>query len=310
MRCAGVRTGTVPCHSIGRVSTRLSLRLPDGRSVQLGDRTPGGSKNQTRYGTLPGGDQVVVKLQQAHGQLAVEEVALRYARQHGVQVPRVIGSGTAADGTFFLVLSREAGVRTKEPAGWYRLGGDLAALASVPVQACTLPCITPQAFVADHLERLRVVEPLLSATMDQSIRKAIGHFNNQSNLVLTHGDPGSGNYLDNEDGGVILDWETAVIAPFGLDPGRAAFIALLDNGHTGIPEQLRSAVIRGYRDNLPTGWQLDQAALVAATTIAGLQFIHGRHTQPLRPDRTAQMAIDALDGYLSNPSSASATPGH
>ena len=134
--------------------------------------------------------------------------------------------------------------------------------------------------------------------MTRAIERAIRRFESRDQLVLTHGDPGSGNYLDHPDGGVILDWETASISPCGIDAGRAAFIALLDNAHTGIPEQLHTAVVDGYRDGLTAGCALDRETLGAATVVAGLQFIHGRHVQPLRPERTERVAIDVLAAYL------------
>lgn len=274
------------------------LKLPDGGVVELGERTSGGSKNDTRYGVMSGGVQVVVKIQASHGQLGVEEAALRYLARHAVRVPRILSSGTDADGASFLVLSREPGLRPIEPAGWHRLGRDLAALVRVPVGDCTLRRTTATEFVAEHSEWLAVVARLLDGEMARAIDGAIRRFAGSGLLVLTHGDPGSGNYLDHRDAGVILDWETASIGPYGLDAGRAAFIALLDNAHTGIPEQLRAAVVRGYRDGLPARVALDRDTLSAATIVAGLQFIHGRHVQPLRADRTERAAIQVLAAYL------------
>jgi aminoglycoside phosphotransferase (APT) family kinase protein len=247
---------------------------------------------------MPSGEQVVVKIQATHGQLQAEEAALRYLAPHGPRVPRVVSFGTDADGACFLVLSREPGVRPTEPGGWYRLGRDLAALPQVPVDDCTLRRTTAAEFVAEHLERLDVVTALLGGKTRRATAAAIRQFEVSDRLVLTHGDPGSGNYLEQHDQGVILDWETASVGPYGVDAGRAAFIALLDNGHTGIPEELHAAVVCGYHDGLPADCALDQDTLSAATIVAGLQFIHGRHVEPLRPDRTPRIAIDVLAAYL------------
>src|SRR5579875_3442239 len=224
------------------------LTLPDGRVVELGARTPGGSKNHTRYGVMPSGERVVVKIQATHGQLPTEAAALRYLAHHGLRVPRVVSFGAGAGGACVLVLSREPGERPTEPRGWYRLGRDLAALTRVPVDDCRLRRTTATEFVTEHLEHLSVVTPLLDRKMRRAIAGAIRRFEASDQLVLTHGDPGSGNYLEQPGRGVILDWETASVGPYGVDAGRAAFIALLDNGHSGIPEELHAAVVRGYRD--------------------------------------------------------------
>lgn len=276
-----------------------TLTLRDGQKVHLGDRTPGGSKNHTRYGTLDNGRPVVVKVQATHGQLPREEAALTFATRQGLPTPTVVGSGSTHDGDFFLVLTKETGIRTNQPDGWQRMGRDYARLASASITDCPLPTIRPEDFAADHAERLNTIKSFLSGQARDEIREAIRHFATTCDLVLTHGDPGSGNYLDHQPGGTILDWETAAVAPFGIDAGRAAFIAILDNDHTGIPDQLHAAFVRGYRAALPAEQSLSDETLHAGILIAALQFIHGRHTQLLRPDRTPQMAVDALNGYLS-----------
>ena len=275
-----------------------TLILADGRQVHFGARTEGGSKNHTRYGVLDGGCSVVVKVQATHGQLRREEAALIFVAGQGLPTPSVVGSGTTADGDFFLVLSHEPGTRTHEPEGWQRMGREYARLADTMITDCPLPVIGPAEFADDHARRLDAVSRLLGDRANHEIREAIKHFGRCDELALTHGDPGSGNYLDHHCGGTILDWETASVAPFGIDAGRAAFIALLDNHHTGIPEELRTAFIRGYRAGLPADMSLDDETLHAAILIAALQFTHGRHTQPLRPDRTPKRAVDALTNYL------------
>jgi len=275
-----------------------TLTLPDGQQVHLGERTQGGSKNNTRYGTLGNGRPVVVKIQATHGHLRSEEAALTFAAGQGLPTPTVVGSGVADDGGYFLVLTEEIGSRTNQPDGWQRMGQDYARLAGATIIDCPLPTVRPDRFAADHRERLDAIKAFLTGPAEDEIRRAIRHLANTGRLVLTHGDPGSGNYLDSPAGGTILDWETASVAPFGIDAGRAGFIALLDLGRTGIPDQLHAAFIRGYRAGLPAGQSLTDQTLRAGVLIAALQFIHGRHTQPLRPDRTPQLAVDALTGYL------------
>jgi len=178
------------------------------------------------------------------------------------------------------------------------MGRDYARLASANITDCPLPTIQATDFGTDHAERLRTVKHLLPEQAHDQIDQAIGHLAGSRCLALTHGDPGSGNYLDDPTGGTILDWETAAVAPFGLDAGRAPFSALLDLGHTGDPHQLQAAFIHGYRAALSAERTLREETLQASILIAGLQFTHGRHTRPLRPDRTAQMAIDTMQTYL------------
>lgn len=274
------------------------LTLDDGREVVLGSRTAGGSKNETRYGQLGDGRDVVVKIETAHGRLSVERAALAFAQQHGVPVPRLVADGTTAEGQLFLVLSREDGIRAKTPGGWHRLGRDLASLTGVPIDDCPLRRVSPREFADDHRKRLSVVEPMLDGSVVKQIGAAVERIGDVKWQTLTHGDPGSGNYLDSGGVGVILDWEDATVAPFGIDVGRAAFIAVMDLGHTGRPTDLHDAVVQGYRDALPDAAGLSTDILSAATIVAGLQFIHGRFVRPLRAERTPQAAAAALDCFL------------
>lgn len=97
---------------------------------------------------------------------------------------------------------------------------------------------------------------------------------------------------------MILDWETASVSLFGLHAGRAAFIGLMDHGGTGCPAELYTAFVAGYRTALQDPAALDNDLLTAWVIVAGLQFIHGRLTQPLRPDRTPQVAANVLQTFL------------
>ena len=279
----------------GRVD---AIALADGRLVELGQATVGGSKNDTRFGRI-GRQRVVVKIQREHGRLMDEEQALQFLAEHGVRVAQVVGSGVTPDGHRFLVISREAGVRTVTPEGWARFGRDVAALLEVPVATCPFPRTSTAQFAADHRDRLELVRSLLKQKLAEEISDAIAQVAAVDRLVVTHGDPGSGNYLDNENGeGILLDWETASVSPFGLDLGRAVFIGLLDLGGSGIPDELVSAFIRGYTERSPLAAQMTGQRIRAWIIVGGLQFIHGRHTQPLLPERTAQVAANVLESYL------------
>ncbi|GAA4179994.1 aminoglycoside phosphotransferase family protein [Gryllotalpicola koreensis] len=278
------------------------LSLEDGRALELGERTKGGTKNETRYGTI-GTDPVVVKIQRAHGRLRDEEAALAFLTAAGVRVPRVVAAGTTPTGEPFLVITRESGTRTNTPEGWWRFGRDLACLLDVSTDTCPFPRITATEFTADHRERLDLVRPLLAPSLAAEIDEAIAVISGTDHLVVTHGDPGSGNYLDSgndDEPGVLLDWETASVSPQGIDLGRAVFIGLMDLGRSGIPDQLTAALVRGYTARAAVAARLDSAHLRAWTTIAGLQFIHGRFTQPLVPERTPKVAARVLETYLAN----------
>lgn len=276
-----------------------SLTLSDGRVVQLGERAHGGTKNDTRFGVV-GSQDVVVKVEDTHGQLEDERVALDFLAGTKVRVPQVVASGVTGAGRPFLVMTREKGVRAVTPAGWGRLGRDLACLLDVSADSCPFPRIGSDDFAADHRARLDVVGSLLDPSLANEIERAIDTISGVERLVITHGDPGSGNYLDSEDDdrpGVVLDWESASIAPVGLDAGRAVFIGLMDLGHTGIPNQLAAALIRGYTEQAAS-LSLDDELLRAWTIVAGLQFIHGRHMRPLVPERTPAAAVRVLESYL------------
>lgn len=280
-----------------------ALELDDGRFAELGEAAVLGSKNDTRFAAI-GSVPVVVKVQGRHGDVQTEARALEYLADVGVRVPQVIGTGTTPDGRPFLVVSREPGSHTETPEGWARFGRDLAALANAPVDDCPFPRVSTASFVADHLERLMLVRPLLTRELADEIGGAIALVGSTERLALTHGDPGTGNYLDSGDDdepGVLLDWESPSVSPFGLDLGRAAFIALLDLRNSGIPELLAPAVITGYLERLSAAQQMSSSLVRAWVTVAGLQFIHRRHVRPLMAERTAHGAAQVLTRYLAAP---------
>lgn len=277
-----------------------AIALGDGRLVELGEPTVGGSKNETRFGRI-GQQRVVVKIQREHGRLRDEEQALQFLAQHGVCVPHVVGSGVAGDGRRYLVISREEGLSTVRPSGWARFGRDLAALLDISTADCSFPRVPTGKFVTDQREHLRLVQPLLEHDLVEAISHAITRISDGDRLVVTHGDPGSGNYLDNPAGdGLLLDWETASISPFGLDLGRAAFIGLMDLWQSGIPDQLVAAFIGGYTSRSLLAAQMSADLLRAWIVVGGLQFIHGRYTEPLMPERTPQVAAHVLETYLAS----------
>jgi len=276
-----------------------SLALTSGLVVLLGGRTPGGSKNETRFGQLETGQQVVVKVQAHHGRLDLENQALSFLAGTSVPTPRVVEFGTSLDGQPVLIITRHHGVRATGPAGWQRFGRALAGLSSVSVEGWPLTVVTTDEFVADHRGRLKQLATVIDQTLVDHIDDALRAIEmTPVPLRLAHGDAGSGNYLDDGMNGTILDWETASVSPFGVDVGRGAFIALMDLGRIGHPIAQHDAFIVGYRNALPDSSALDDKTLNAWTIVAALQFIHGRHIQPLRADRTPQAAVQTLTDYL------------
>jgi aminoglycoside phosphotransferase (APT) family kinase protein len=274
------------------------LRLTDGRQVILQEKASVGSKSATFFGTV-GSIPVVVKIQRTHSDLSAEEAALQFLSDQPVHVPRVLGSGRDEQRRQFLVLSREPGSHPSSPAGWWRLGHDLAGLTEISGDAAPFRHVSPAEFAQDHRERLKVVRQLLTEDLVEQISVALTSVAAVDLTVLSHGDPGGGNYLDNPDGyGVQLDWETVTVSPFGLDLGRAAFIGLLDLGNSGVPTQLAAAVIDGYTSAVGPLYEIGEELRQSWIIVAGLQFIPGRHLQPLVAERTPQAAAAVLAEYL------------
>jgi aminoglycoside phosphotransferase (APT) family kinase protein len=106
-------------------------------------------------------------------------------------------------------------------------------------------------------------------------------------LVITHGDPGPGNFLDDGQDGTLIDWEEAQIAPRGLDMARAIFIALLGSGPAGFVGRDHQARARsaaaGYLAGLRHAWAPDRTEVRWWLTVAGVQFAHRRRQRSGQP---------------------------
>ncbi len=106
-------------------------------------------------------------------------------------------------------------------------------------------------------------------------------------LVLTHGDPGPGNFLDDGGDGTLIDWEQAHVAPRGVDLARLVFIALLGAGPSGYlardHRQRAQAAIRGYLSALTADWRPSREESRWWTTVAGIQLVHRRWELGGRP---------------------------
>jgi len=120
-------------------------------------------------------------------------------------------------------------------------------------------------------------------------------------LVITHGDPGPGNFVDNGLEGTIVDWEEAQIAPRGLDVARLVFIALLGSGpggYVGRDHDGRArAAADGYFDVIHDDWQPSPAEWAWWITVAGIQFVHRRWQLGGQPG-SWQTAADVLQTTL------------
>jgi thiamine kinase-like enzyme len=105
--------------------------------------------------------------------------------------------------------------------------------------------------------------------------------------VVTHGDPGPGNFLDDWGTGSIVDWEDAQVAPRGLDLARLVFIAMLGAGPDGYlgreHDERARAVAAAYLEALADSWRPTRQERRWWLTAAGVQFIHRRWELDGRP---------------------------
>jgi Ser/Thr protein kinase RdoA (MazF antagonist) len=125
-----------------------------------------------------------------------------------------------------------------------------------------------------------------------------------SPLVVTHGDPGPGNFLDDEADGTLIDWEDAQIAPRGLDLGRATFIALLGagpEGHVARDHSVRAdAVATGFLAEIDR--PPDPTELTWWLSVAGIQFAHRRLERAGEPGVLPWLdAVVVLETALTDP---------
>jgi aminoglycoside phosphotransferase (APT) family kinase protein len=163
------------------------------------------------------------------------------------------------------------------------MGRTLAALTELPCAGCGLPIYDPARFKEAHQRRLDDLGTTLREAMfgipDWEQLSSL-YPPARGPLVITHGDPGPGNYLDNGQSGTLIDWEEAHVAPRGLDLARAMFIALLGSGPTGFVARDHHArarsVARGYLASLQQTWRPGPAELRWWLTAAGTQFAHRR----------------------------------
>lgn len=285
---AGGATGTAGACSSGTVSDLV--RVEDGQN------------NLVYFGRDDeSGAQVVVKIEGAPGRLNAECRALAWATSHGVPVPGLLRHGAIrinpmdpaaahdAGGPgrrFGMVMERLHGDRPHTPDHWRTMGAVLSSLAEVPWAGSGLDFKGPGAFVEEHrgLHRTLVAElpAPFGAALDLAVTAAGAEPPAElAPQVLTHGDPGPGNFVLCADGGHLLDWETAQIAPRGLDPARAAFLGLLNrSSDTDATAYARAcSVWTGYAEaaeRQPAAWHPSPGMIHWWMSVAALQFIANR----------------------------------
>ncbi len=280
---------------------RSTIVLPrevvlDGTRVAIETATHDGVSHTGLFGKTHDGTPVFIKIETDSARLATEAAALKWAATHAIPVPAVIGFGVAkVDGARKVVLMTERvtnGVRPIDPAGWRRMGMALAKLADVPIDGCPLRSSSAAEFADEQRSKLDAVRHLLPGGLASDTEGAIERIRTpRFTPVFTHGDPGGGNFLCTEGGDVLLDWESAMVGPFGLDFGRACFIALLDIQGTGQGRLLAQAVRDGYLSSV-RGQNLDDEDQRAWKSVAGLQFICGRWSR--RGQARVRSYVDAI----------------
>ena len=183
----------------------------------------------------------MVKLERVAGALETERCALTWLTAHAGPAPhlrsaaRIRQAGGAS--RLCLISDLAGGEAPQSEQAWERFGVALAGLPDLPWRGSGLRIYDHAEFVAGHQARIRDLGDGLSEPLNGVVDLdwlMSGPVPVATPLVLTHGDPGPGNFLDDGGRGTLLDWEEAQVAPLGLDLARAMFIALPGVGPTGL----------------------------------------------------------------------------
>jgi len=266
---------------------RAQIVLDDGLSITIEGRPPQGSKHRILFGVLRDtGEAVVVKLEGISGALAREGAALEYLAVRGGPAPELKAAGltdVSGQRVACLVVKRQAGAAPTSRDGWRRMGRALGRLAEPVSGIARLPVLDRERFGAEHARRVRELGDCLTAiaaAVPDWPSLASAEVPRPGPLVLTHGDPGPGNFLDDGRSGWLIDWEEAHVAPRGLDLARLAFIAWLGSGSAGFVGRdhhaRAQAAVTGYLQTVPGGWQPSLVETRWWLAVAGVQFIHHR----------------------------------
>jgi hypothetical protein len=268
----------------------MTLRLDDGTTISNLSRPLQGTRHRLLFGIEESsGRAVAAKIELIPGALEPERLALEWLTAQGGPSPRLLAAGTLDatsehPGALCLVIDRAAGRPPTSAAGWERMGRAFARLSHVPWEGSNLASFAHGDFLALHERRVEELCRALQRDLGATLPTVPPSYSD-SPLVLTHGDPGPGNFLDDGRVGIVIDWEDALVVPRGLDLGRATFIALLGAGPEGYvaqePAARARAVATGYLAE--ADWSPDQAELDWWLSVAGVQFAHRRLDRPGEP---------------------------
>ena len=276
-----------------------AAEFSDGYVVDDLEAAPAGLAHRVFFGLEAGSRiPVVLKIEQIPGRLEIEHQALLWLRRQGVDVPRVhwSGTGNVGDEPFArcLVTERVDGNPPFSPASWSQMGRTLQCLESVPWRGSMLPVLDEGWFADSHQKKTSVLGGLISSVARGGSPPSWGP------LIVTHGDPGDGNYLESSTRAVLIDWEQAQVAPRGLDLARAAFVALLRAAQSGVgdPKNAR-AVIGGYLNC--SDWNPTTSELKWWLEVAGVQVVYNRWLRSDQPKVPSwREAAIVLEGALAD----------
>lgn len=290
-----------------------SIRLVDGLVVRVDECPAQGTRHVVLFGVLHGtGERVAVKVERVAGSLEVEHQALTWLTAQRGPAPRLVAAShvISHDGhAACLITERVDGAAPTTTPGWERMGHALARLANIPWRGSGLAVLDTPAFGDRHAQRIRALGVHLDTvaeTVQDWTQLCSPTVPGACDLVITHGDPGPGNYLDDNAAGTLIDWEAAHIAPIGLDLARATFIAFLGAGPAGYVardhSQRAQAVAHGYLAELAGRWRPTPEQIRWWITVAGIQFIHHRWQRAGQPGVAPwSHAIDTLHAALTAP---------
>ncbi len=284
----------------------MALRLEDGTTIVDVSRPRQGTRHRILFGVeASSGREVAVKIELLRGALETERRALEWLGAHGGPAPRLRSAGTLVSaedcGAACLVSDRADGEAPRSLLGWGRLGRALARLSQLPWQGSDLDVRDHRVFLADHQRRVEDLGRALRSDLGERLPPVPRSYPD-SPMVVTHGDPGPGNFLDDGAAGTLIDWEDAQVAPRGLDLGRAAFIALVGSGPEGYAAEAQAARLRAVIGGFlaeSADWATDAAELSWWFGVAGVQFAHRRLERAGEPGVLPWLdAVAVLDGAL------------
>ncbi len=281
------------------VAVRFAADFADEYVVEDLEAAPAGLAHRVFFGVeADSGIPVVLKIEQIPGRLGIEHRALLWLYQWNVDVPKVhwFGAGRIGDEPFArcLVTERIVGKPAQSPASWSRMGETLQRLEGVPWRGSSLPVLDESRFVATHEERTSALGSRITSVSSSHQTPSLGP------LVLTHGDPGDGNYLESDTRAVLIDWEHAQVAPRGLDLARAVFITLLRAAQSGSGDRNNArAVIAGYLKG--SDWNPTTSEMKWWFEVAGVQIVYNRLLGSDQPNVPPwQDAASVLAGVFSD----------